>query len=200
MILVALVIFLLALKCKQVHNYSLIVLIFVHGLSMGAQTYFITQKQEFVAGHADLNSTNQMMLRLSIPTSMIFVTRFRLFLYFVVPLICLFHIAILYWTQEFIQEEKQSCSKSPISENYDAFQQVMRDLFLILSCTIGIYLHNAALAKSFLLSKKSMKQEKQLTQVFKEQPDGLLILKEKQQDLESEDTSQLYNLNDSDRN
>ena len=41
--------------------------------------------------YIDLNSTNQMMLRLSIPCSLLFTTRFRYYLFFVIPLTCLPH-------------------------------------------------------------------------------------------------------------
>lgn len=57
----------------------------------------------------------------------------------------------------------------------------MRDLFLIGIVSIGIYSHTSALTSHFMLHQRSTKQEKQLTYLFHEQPEGLIVLKERKE-------------------
>ena len=119
---------------------------------------------------------------------MLFVVRFRVFLYIVLPTGLILQAAML--TQfESIYSETVQCSA--ILENFEYKNALGRDYTVFLYIAIGIYSQNYTLVSRFLNSEKAQLQQRQLTQVFTEQPDGLIVLKEVELEVDSESTDKL---------
>ena len=80
------------------------------------------------------------------------------------------------WTADALQQEEAGQPEGGCGTIGQTQLHVHRDFFLILCVSIGIYSHNSALVGHYLLNKKTIRQQKQLTQVFHEQPEGLIVL------------------------
>ena len=82
-------------------------------------------------------------------------------------------------TERAFRDEIENCANSVMPKDYSTLLQTTRDFFLIACVSAGIYSQSSALVNNFLLSQRSIKQEKQLANLFDEQPEGLVVLKER---------------------
>ena len=57
-VVVGVIMSLLGWKCTKVHNYSLSVLIFVHGINSIVQTYLLSRESELIDQYTNFTSTN----------------------------------------------------------------------------------------------------------------------------------------------
>ena len=161
-VIVGIIMSLLGLKCPKVHNFSLSVLIAVHGIFSIVQTRLLIDRSGYIEDYTNLNATNQMMFRLTITASLIFLTNFRYYLFFCLPATCIPMILTYNWTESALRESEADVAAGD-EEGGDFISQtsqlvVQRDLFLILCVSIGIYSHNSALVGHYLLSKKTIRQ------------------------------------------
>ena len=108
------------------------------------------------------------MIRLTIPCSLLFVTRFRYYLYFCVPLTLIPHQLIIIMTETNFLDAIENCKDSVLPRDYSTQLQFTRDFFLLLCVSAGLYSHSSALTSNFILHQRSTKQEKQLTYLFHE--------------------------------
>ena len=160
-VVVGIIMCLLGLKCPKVHDFSLSVLIAVHGIFSIVQTRLLIDRSGYIDDYTNLNTTNQMMFRLTITASLIFLTNFRYYLYFCLPATCIPMVLTFNWTTSALQEseadiaadEEVGCDAITLTSQL----AVHRDLFLILCVSIGIYSHNSALVGHYLLSKKTIR-------------------------------------------
>ena len=73
-----------------------------------------------ISDYTDLFSVASLMLRLTIPASMVFLTRFRLYLYYVVPVWCVTHQLISIWTEKQFKEAAETCAHSVLPKDYSS--------------------------------------------------------------------------------
>lgn len=156
--IVGIIMSLLGFWRKEVHNYSLSVLILVHGIFSCIQTHYLVNNRSPFNKYADFFSTTQMMLRVTIPCSLLFITSFRHFMFFCVPLTLIPHQVIIIWTEKAFRNEIENCAESSVMPaDYSTQLQTTRDFFLILCVSIGLHSHSSTLIRNFILTQKSIR-------------------------------------------
>ena len=78
-----------------------------------------------------------------------------------------------------------------LMENFQIISTIMRDFAFILFISMGIYSHKSTLVNRFITHERSQLQQRQLAKVFHEQPDGLVVLKQRIQEVTPPVQSQL---------
>ena len=100
------------------------------------------------------------MLRLTVAASLLFTARFRIYLYFVLPSWIISQQLIIMCSEKKFVDSAQNCAESVLPKDYSSRTQFTRDFFLILMVTVGIYSHSRALVSRFIISEKSLMQQK----------------------------------------
>ena len=98
------------------------------------------------------------------------------------PVIFVISVVITNYTNE-IYGGLAGCPK--IMENYDNNSTILRDFGYVFFITMGIYSQKSTLVSRFITHERSQLQQRQLAKVFHEQPDGLIVLKQRFQDSDS---------------
>lgn len=123
--------------------------------------HMVVQQTEPFASHFDFQFfQSQMIMRIFIPCSMLFLVRFKIYLYVVLPLTAIAQGAMLSQVQP-IYNEKMDCPK--LSENFEFMNSFGRDLTLMLYISLGIYSYSYTLVTRFINSEKAQLQQRQLT-------------------------------------
>ena len=115
-----------------------------------------------------------MIMRIVVPASMLVLTHWKIFLYFVLPFSLLMQRVMISQTER-VYQGTVNCDS--MMENFNASSHISRDSCIILFISYGIFSHCKTLVSRFIVFEKSIIQQKQLTQVFNEQSDGLVVLK-----------------------
>lgn len=102
-LLVSIVITAIGQKHQAVHNYSLFILILARVMLTIGQSYSLVHQVEPVDEYYDFFTIHSSIIRVAIPTSMVFVARFKLFLLLVVPLTSISHFLVVSYSREFIE-------------------------------------------------------------------------------------------------
>ena len=77
---------LLGRYCQKVHNYSLLVLIIARAAWLIFQLQMVLKNDDYVLQLFNYrDATNQALMRVMIATSMLFLTQFNLYLFFIMP-------------------------------------------------------------------------------------------------------------------
>ena len=77
---------LLGRYCQKVHNYSLLVLIIARAAWLMFQLQMVLKNDDYVLQLFNYrDATNQALMRVMIATSMLFLTQFNLYLFFIMP-------------------------------------------------------------------------------------------------------------------
>lgn len=72
-------------------------------------------------------------------------------------------------------------------DNFQYKTTLMRDVGGIIFIAMGIYSHKSTLVNRFITYERSQLMQRQLSKVFQEQPDGLLVLKQRKQNIKVEE-------------
>lgn len=111
-LLVSILITAIGQKHQAVHKYSLLILIFARVLVTIGQSYSLVHHVEPIDEYSDFFTTHDSIIRVAIPTSMVFVVRFKLFLLLVVPLTIISQFFVVSYSREFIQSSIDQCTES----------------------------------------------------------------------------------------
>lgn len=114
-----------------------------------------------MADYFDYFSWSQALVtRVAVPASMLFLTKFKYYLYVIMPLSLFTQFFIISKISE-VYETHGGCDV--ITKNLDLGAYVIRDFGLIIYLSMGFYSHYSTLANRFIFYEKSQTQQKQLT-------------------------------------
>ena len=168
---------LLGKKFKSVHHYSIYMIIFVRAISSLAQVQLKIKEIEPFNELFDYYAwTSSVILRIFVPSSMLFLTQWKHFFYFALPFSLVMQSVLLSYSEQ-VYGGAVNCDS--MMENFTTSATILKDFTLILVIALGIFSHCKALVSRFIMFEKSKIQQSQLTQVFHEQSDGLIVLKQK---------------------
>lgn len=135
------------------HHFSLIAMILTRCCWSYAQIYMVTNDIEPMAKYFDYFSWSQAMVqRVMVPASMLFMTKFKYYLYVILPLSFVMQYILISQAKQ-VYESHGGCDV--ITDNIDSGNYMMRDFMLVLFLSMGFYSHYSTLANRFLTYEKS---------------------------------------------
>ena len=130
-------------KWLFLHHYSLYVIIIVRAIYLMIQVQMLIEEVEPFPKYFDYHSwSTSLMLRIFLPSSLLFLTRWKPFLIFLVPFVVIAQI-IFVTNIEKVYSVLANCDQ--MKENFSVKNTINKDLTLMIALIIGIYSHSKTL-------------------------------------------------------
>ena len=166
---ITLVFFLMALLgrfWKNVHHFSLLMLVLARATYMMLQIVLLSEGNQFVAEMFNYYGwSTAMFVQVIVPASLLFLTQFRLYLYTIMPFSIVLHTIMVSYTEQVYASQDNTCEQIVLN-SFDIGSTMWKDFFLICFISAGIFSNKASSVNRFITNEKTHNQQVQLTKIL----------------------------------